>query len=188
MKTCVVCSSQEVYDPKSDYCKSCEETLKEIYEQELEKERERTFKENAEVEAGTNIRTYEEIFELIKERITELVYNVKFGLEGNLSIKDINLYKFRDKLHDKLLKATFKNYKLLLRYKSSGICDSPGHTVDYDIEFLINQKSEFYYQLTYTNGECELCDSSYIPVTQDYLDTDDDEDFIDNIINKLEEL
>lgn len=188
MKICAVCNSVEIYDPELDYCKNCRETLKNIYEQELEKELERTFKENAEAESGTIVRTYEEIFDLIKENVIELVNNLKFSLEENLCIRNIKIFDFRDKLRDNLLKATFKKHKLLLRYKSSGICDSPSDIVDYNLEFLIDGVSEFYYQLTYTNGEYEFYDSSYFPVTQSEFYADDEENFIDNIINKLEEL
>ena len=73
-------------------------------------------------------------------------------------------------------------------YKTNGICDSPSHTVEYNIEFLIDQESEFYYNLTHINGEYELFDSSYLPITQDDLYFDNNETFIDNIIAKLKEL
>jgi hypothetical protein len=188
MKICELCNGKEVCNPESDYCRDCEETIKEAYEQELDEEMQRTFKENAEAQSGTIVRTYDEIFELINERITELVDNLALSLEENLSIRNINVYEFLDELHDNLLSASFKNHILFLRYKSSGICDSPSNIVEYDIEFLIDGTSEFYYQLTYTNGEYEFCDSSYLPVTQDELYADNEETFIDNIISKLETL
>jgi hypothetical protein len=188
MKICAVCNSQQICNSKSDYCKDCEETLRNIYEQELDKEMKRTFKENAEAESGTIVRTYEEIFDLLKENVTDLVDGLKSSLEENLYIRNIKTFDFRDKLRDNLLKATYKKHRLLLRYKSSGICDSPSDIVDYNLEFLIDGVSEFYYQLTYTNGEYEFCDSSYFPVTQCELYADDEENFIGNIINKLEQL
>ena len=89
MKICAACNSQEVFDEKSDYCKDCEETIKESYEEEMKQEQEESFKANAESESGTTVYTYEEIFKLIEEKIIELVDDIKFSLEENLSITDI---------------------------------------------------------------------------------------------------
>jgi hypothetical protein len=188
MKICIACNSHEVFDPESDYCRDCEEEMQAAYEEQLEYEMENTFKENAETESGTIVRNFQEIFELIKERITELVDDLELSLEEDLSISNINIYEFRYEPHDKLLETTYKNNKLVLEYKTFGIYDSPSDLVDYFLEFLINGESEFSHRLTYTNGEYELCDCSYMAITQDGLDSDDEENFIDNIINKLKEL
>lgn len=144
--------------------------------------------ERIESETGVNIRNEEEIFGFMEERIYFELVNIKekFYFRNDLEIeiydlsKDGNgtLFRVINKVTDEEIRV---DYQLM-------IDDGRGATSTLDLQMYFNNEEVVVNaSLEYINGDGQLVDESYyLPTIQDKLSFAGEDNFIENIVGKIE--